>query len=271
MPDDRPVNTVERACDVLAAFARAKQADLGVTEIARDLELSKAVVHRILTTLVAKGLVVIDGDTRRYRLGPVVLALGVAYIDRLDLRQLALPRLRELSNATDETATLSIRYGWNRVYVDQVTPSREVKMSVALGHPFPLHAGSSSKAFLAFLEPEEQELYLAGGPLAPLTDRTITDAARLREELRATRVRGFAISSGERQDGAGSIAAPVFDHRSEPAGVISVCGPLERFRSELDAVTPRLLHATARLSAELGHRPDRPSEPQPSRQALPAR
>src|SRR5699024_1160423 len=143
----RGITSVERAADVLVLFTRVDSADLGVTEIASELGLSKAVVHRILTTLATRGLVESSDSTRRYRLGPVALSLGVAYRDRIDLRALVMPVLQRLCDHTHETATMSLRYGWERMYVDQVTPEREVKMTVALGRSFPLHAGSSSKAF----------------------------------------------------------------------------------------------------------------------------
>lgn len=248
----RVITSVERAADVLLLFARVDSADLGVTEIASELGLSKAVVHRILTTLSSKGLIESTDSTRRYRLGPLALSLGVAYLDHIDLRTLAMPALRQLSDRTRETATLSMRYGWERMYVDQVTPDREVKMTVALGRPFPLHTGSSSKAFLAFLPPDEQEAYLRRNELVALTPRTITEPDRLRDELAAIRERGYAVSHGERQAGAGSVAAPVLNHRGEPAAVVSVCGPLERFKDEVPMISEALVEATRALSRQLG-------------------
>lgn len=247
------ISSVERAADVLILFSHVDQPDLGVTEIASSLKLSKAVVHRILTTLASKGLVEADEATRRYRLGPVALSLGITYIDRIDLRSLVLPVLRQLAEHTFETATLSLRYGWERMYVDQITPPREVRMTVPLGKTFPLHAGSSSKAFLAFLPDEEIERYLAQPALISLTEQTLTDADALRQQLDEIRQRGYAVSYGERQAGAGSVAAPVFDHRHQPAAVLSVCGPLERFRDEVPAASRALLDATHELSRQLGH------------------
>ena len=249
----RLITTIERAADVLQLFTTPERTDLGVTEIANHLGLSKAVVHRVLTTLVAKGFVQTDEVSHRYRLGPMALALGVAYLDRIDIRALARPRLRELSERTNETATLSLRYGWERMYVDQVTPNREVKMTVAIGRGLPLHAGSSSKAFLAFLTEDEQEHYLREHDLEQLTDRTIVDADQLRRDLHRIRERGYAVSFGERQAGAGSLAAPVRDHRGRPAAAVSVCGPLERFREEVDLFATLLLEVTADLSRQLGY------------------
>ncbi|MEO3977857.1 IclR family transcriptional regulator [Streptomyces sp. CAU 1734] len=246
-------STVERSADVLLLFAEPGSVTLGVTEIADRLGLSKPTVHRILASLRLRGLIELDEDTRRYALGLSIMRLGLAYLDRIDIRTLAAPELVKLSALTSETATLSILASGSRVYVDQVTPSREVIMSVRLGIPYPLHAGASSKAFLAFLTDEEIDAHLAAGPLTGLTESTVTDEAALRRDIAAIRRRGYAQSSAERQPGSASVAAPVLDHHGRPAGVISVCGPRERFRGEAKRCAAVLVEATARLSARMGH------------------
>lgn len=247
------ITTVERAADVLNAFTEVDTPTLGVTEIAERLSLSKAVVHRILASLRTRELVDVDTETRRYSLGPAALALGLTYLQKIDVREQARPYLRKLSQLTGETATLSIRRGNRRLYIEQVTPVREVKMTVQLGHPYPLHAGSSSKAFLAHLPENEIEAVLSED-LEPLTDRTVTDPDLLRKELTTIRESGYAMSLGERQEGAGSVAAPIFDHEGKPVAVISVCGPVERFRGEVEEIAPTLLEVTAELSRQLGWR-----------------
>ncbi|MFI6322826.1 IclR family transcriptional regulator [Nonomuraea sp. NPDC050556] len=263
------VATVERAADILLLFAETASATLGVTEIADSLGMSKAAVHRVLASLRSRGLVDLDDESRRYSLGLGAMRLGLAYLDRVDIRRLAGPELPGLSRHTGETATLSIRTGDTRVYLDQVTPRREVIMSVSLGVPYPLHAGGSSKAFLAFLGEDEIEAYLAR-PLTALTPATVTDHGRLRVELGLIRRRGYAMSISERQSGAASVAAPVLDRMGRPCAVVSVCGPAERFMGEADACAAALLEVTDRLSAQLGHRKDAP-DVRPARQGRPAR
>lgn len=124
-------------------------------------------------------------------------------------------------------------------------------MTVQLGHPYPLHAGGSSKAFLAHLSDEFIDDYLSR-PLESLGPLTTTDPDLLRKDLALVRSRGFASSLGERQEGAGSVAAPVFGLESDPVAVISVCGPVERFRNEIDDIAPVLLESTRKLSRRLG-------------------
>lgn len=243
--------TVERAADVLLLFASSSSPRLGVTEIATTLGLSKAAVHRILSSLRNKGIVELDPTSRRYSLGPVIMSLGLTYLNKLDVRKVAGPELASLSRSTNETATLSVRTGHSRVYVDQVTPDREVLMSVQIGIPHPLHAGASSKAFLAFLPDEEVERYLKE-TLRKVTPSTVTDPRKLRRELAEIRERGWAQSMGERQSGAGSVAAPILDYRDYPLAVISVCGPAERIATEIEMCAEHLVAATARISVRMG-------------------
>lgn len=245
---------VQRAAGVLTLFTESPSPTLGITEIAQSMGLSKAVVHRLVSSLRESGLIDADPATRRYRLGPMALALGLAYLAHVDLRDSARPVLERLSALTGETATLSLRQNWHRVYIDQVNPPSEVRMTVPIGRPFPLHAGASSKAFLAFLSKEDQDAFFAAQPLEALTASTITDEATLRKELGRIVRRGYARSSGERQSGAYSVAAPVLDHRGDVVGAISVCGPAERFSSSWQQAADQLLAGTRELSRQLGFR-----------------
>ncbi|WP_040816547.1 IclR family transcriptional regulator [Nocardia concava] len=259
MPDtetdsqSRSIAAVERAMDVLLLFGRSGRPDLGVTEIANELGITKAAVHRILTALRSRDLITLEPTTRRYALGHAAMALGRAYLARTDLRVMAGPELRRLATLTGETATLSIRRGDTRMYVDQVVPDQELRMEVALGQPYPLHAGSSSKAILAYLRKEEIDEYLRRHELTAFTAATITSQRKLRTELNAVRTRGYAVSLGERQIGAASIAAPVLDHDGGVVAAISVCGPLSRFEPHIDDYVPMLLKASGALSTQLGY------------------
>jgi DNA-binding IclR family transcriptional regulator len=250
------VTAVLRTADVLSYLATSPARPVGVTEIATALALSKAVVFRILVSLLDRGYVEFDEQSRRYLLGPRSLSLGMAYLERADVRQPAHDALVKLSARTGETATLSLRTNWERMYVDQVLPGDDIKMVVAIGRPFPLHAGASSKAFLAFLAPAEQDRFFAEHrSLQMLTEATIVDEATLRAELAEIRERGYAGSRGERQHGAGSVAAPIFDRGGLPVAVMSVCGPVGRFESRRADAARMLLAESGRLSEQARRSP----------------
>ena len=152
--------SADRVADVLLLFAQSDRA-LGVSEIARALGLSKAVVHRILQSLTARSLTWAVPGESTYILGPAATTLSMRAWAQLDLRYLAAPVLRRLRDETRETTTLSVLVGHQRMYLDQYESPQEVKMVVELGPRFPLHSGASSRAILAHLPQEVIEHNIA--------------------------------------------------------------------------------------------------------------
>lgn len=249
-----------RVADVLLAFMEGPRSR-GVSALARDLDLSKAVVHRILKTLEHRGLLTADADTRGYHLGPAAAGLGARALRECDLRAVAMPVLRDLQRRTLETTTVSASVPGGRVYLDQVVSEREIKMTVEVGRRFPLHAGSSGTCVLAFL-PAEQQAAVLTGPLERLTAATVTELRLLQRELQQIRSSGFAMSDGQRQEGAGSIAAPVFGLDGHVEGSISVCGPLDRLdRATREDCIPLVTSAADRISRSLGWQGGLPHTP----------
>jgi IclR family acetate operon transcriptional repressor len=246
----RPVGTIDRALAVLEALADRGE-PMGITELAARIGLPKSVVHYHLSAL-TRNRYVISRDGR-YGLGYAAAKLGTNAYAHSDLRGRANPIMTTLREASEETVTLSSLLGRERIYVDQLVSPHEIKMSVELGRPYPLHAGASGKAMLAFLPAPLRESILAS-VLGRLTDRTITDRHALESELVMVRELGTAASRGERQTGAASVAAPIFDGQMV-IGSMSVCGPEYRFD---DAAVTRyrilVKNAAAQISNDLSRR-----------------
>ncbi|MCR1783751.1 IclR family transcriptional regulator [Nocardioides carbamazepini] len=251
-----PKSGLLRALGVINLVAARAPETIGVSTVARELDLPKAVAHRILKEFTAATFLVFDDTTKQYRLGPGSLTLGLAALRDLDVPKVARPHLDRLVAATGETATLSVRNAWSRVYVDQVLSPHEIRMSISLGTSHPLHAGSSSKVILAHLPASEIDQYLEDSALERVTTHTITTEDELRAELAQVREQGYAVSMGERQAGAGSVAAPVHRASGEVFGSISLCGPRDRFTADVRERNARLVMKTAaEISSELGYAP----------------
>lgn len=219
--------SADRVADVLLLFAQSDRA-LGVSEIARALGLSKAVVHRILQSLTARSLTWAVPGESTYILGPAATTLSMRAWAQLDLRYLAAPVLRRLRDETRETTTLSVLVGHQRMYLDQYESPQEVKMVVELGPRFPLHSGASSRAILAHLPQEVIEHNIA--LLREL--RPDLDVGAYLDDLQAIRTKGYGASSNERGTGAASIASPFFDLAGNVLGSISSSGPVFRYGEE---------------------------------------
>lgn len=245
-------SSARRVADLLSAFLNGHP-DLGVSELSRQLGWPKSVVHRVLITLEQSGFVASDPVSRRYRLGPKALRLGLAALAQTDIRRLALPRLRSLRDRTGETTTLSLLSGDERVYVEQVESLHPVRQTIPIGGRAPLYVGASSKAILAFLPIDRQERILAMAVGARRVDGTPIDPALLRDEIQTIRQQGYAISRSERILGATSVAAPIFDHRGEVIGSMSVAGvTVRQNQADLEALGPLVRETAAGLSIELG-------------------
>ncbi|MGI8899376.1 MAG: IclR family transcriptional regulator [Nocardioides sp.] len=218
----RRVSTVERAIAVLHAMAEA-DGDLGTNEIARRTGVNASTVSRLLASLARDELVSRVAESGRFRLGPRLVELGNAALARVDMRELCRPHLEALTEATGETATLSIPYEQGTITVDFVQSPSSVRSVAEVGRPSIAHATSTGKVFLAYAGT------LPTGPLASFTRRTTTDPVALAAEVRRIRQRGWSQSIGEREDDLNTIAAPVLRAGGHLVAVIGVQGPAARF------------------------------------------
>lgn len=231
--------SADRVADVLLLFAKASD-PLGVTQIARSLDLSKAVVHRILQSLTSRSLLQAARGSA-YVLGPASTRLAAKAWSQLDVRSLASPILRRLRDDTRETTTLSVLVGHQRIYLDQFESPQEVKMVVELGPRFALHSGASSRVILAHLP----QVFIDDAVNELGTIRADLDAAAYVVALDEIREQGYASSLNERGTGAASIAAPFFDAGGNVMGSISSSGPVSRYGEEGHEDHVRLVVAAA--------------------------
>ena len=126
------LSTVRNAARLLKVF-RSREADLGVTELARRLGLGKSTVHRLLTTLVAEGLIEQDPRTGGYRLGIVMFELGEAVRVHLDLHAAVGQVLGELRAQTGESSQVGVLDGHEVVYVDRLESAHSLRLFTETG------------------------------------------------------------------------------------------------------------------------------------------
>ncbi len=253
---DATLSTVRNAARVLKAF-RTREESLGVSELARRLELGKSNVHRLLTTLVSEGLVEQDPRSGGYRLGIVMFELGEAVKVHLDLHAAAGQVLAQLREQTGESSQVGVLDGDEVVYVDRLESAYSLRLFTETGRRVPAHCTSSGKVLLAHQSTSDRERYLSRGPLPRLTPHTITDPDALRAELTAVRTRGWAEAINEREIGVASLAAPVRDRHGEVVAAVSIGAPVARFGAvPRRRVVHALVEAGEAVSRRLGWSPE---------------
>ncbi len=242
-----------RAIAILDCFC-ISQPELGVREIARQLNLHPSTVGRMLATMASLGILKQDKESHRYLMGSKVLTWSSVYMNNLDVRAQAHPYLEDLYKTTQETVSIYIMDGSERVCIDRFDSPLSIRMVAHIGERLPLYAGASGKVLLAFLLPEQRDGILKNLRLERLSATTIVNIDNFRKELAVVKKRGYAISHGERLEGASGIAAPVFDASNRVVASINISGPTTRFTKEkLQTYATLLVQATTRLSVALGY------------------
>lgn len=251
--DTQYFSTVQRAFALLRCFS-IKDRELSVTELSRRLGVHKSTVSRLLTALSADRIVERNPETGKYRLGIGLLELAGLVQLHSDLRQIARPYLRQLSDTTLETVNLAILDGDHSVNLEQaVSYDRMISGAGWVGRRAPLHASSTGKTFLAFL-PEERLATVLSSDLPRYTEHTITDAAGLRQELLTIRQQQYACTLQELELGLNSVAAIVRDHHGAVVAALSVTGPSARLTRQhiQHAVAAQVVSCAQQISKALG-------------------
>lgn len=206
---------------------------IGLSELARRLELPKSTVQRSLSTLAELGWIRSDGrDTSRWQLGDKVRALSEKFDDLGRLRDAALPVLGRLSTETMESIHLAMPEGRTMRLVERMDSSHALRLVQPIGTRTALHTTATGKSVLAYLPDEEVEKYLTED-LESLTANTITDPDALRADLAITRQRGYAIADEELAIGIVSMAAAIRPGGGRPVAAVSISGAAARMTVEV--------------------------------------
>lgn len=244
---DKTVNKVLTLIEALAMSARPR----GVTELARELRLTKTNVHRLLQTLEKRGFVRRFADVGRYELTLRLWEHASRVPAFRNLKQEAGPFIAQLAQQTRETVHLSILEVFDVIYIDKIESSEPIRTYTQVGGRAPAYCNGTGKAMLAFRPLE----YIQGlkGALTKHTPTTITSIDALARELTKVRQNGYAINRGEWHEGVYGIAAPIRDAGGQVIAAIGISGPATRLKAKrLSAVIPNVIAAAEGISRSLG-------------------
>jgi DNA-binding IclR family transcriptional regulator len=252
--DERVGTTLRRGIELLFALGDSealRNNGLGVTRAAELLDLDKSLVSRTLKTLEDVGVAERDPSSRHYRLSWRLYALA-AKSGNQRLLEAARPILRELVDALDESAYLSVLDGKQVLTVAAEESARLVQAIEKVGTHSALHCTSSgrvllmdsSAASLRALFPSER-FERVGTPFAPVT------VGDLVERIAECRSLGYAAVRDELEVGLFALAVPV-RVAGRIVAAINVSSPSYRLSERAEAVGQRLLAAAAKLEEQMG-------------------
>lgn len=242
------VRAVERALDILLCFT--KQRNLSLTEIAGEISLHKSTVHRLLTTLEEKGFVIRDSATEKYRLGMKIWELSFHLAAEGDEPAILLqPRMEQLRDRLEETVSLYLLDGMDRLRIQAVQSSQAIRRVAPVGVRLPLFVGASSKVLVAYA-PDTVLQAVLNSPEWPSS----IDRAEYIAQLERIREIGYATSYEEREPGAAAVSVPILNQKGELAAALSVSGPVSRMSQQtLQEIAPIVMEAAKDMGMMILH------------------
>lgn len=250
----RLVPAAMRAVDILEVLGSAS-APMSGSEIAEVLGLPRTTTHELLNTMQHRRLILpVEGEVRRFTLGPLLLRLGSKYENQIDFASDAGVIARWLARESGETVHAAQLAGREVVYIAKVDTAHTVRMVSAVGRRLPAHTTSVGKALLATLrEAELDELFPRGTRLERLTENSIVKLPELRTELQQIRKSGVAREWCESSEEVSCVAAAAYDHTGRASLALSIAVPISRHTEQKADEWSKLVAEGAReLTLRLG-------------------
>jgi IclR family transcriptional regulator, KDG regulon repressor len=237
--------------EVLEALAVSDR-PRGVSELARELGLTRSNAHRTLRTLCEAGFVRQNEASGAYECTLKLFHLGGAVLSRVDVKRAAEPLMDALARKTLETVHLSMLDGLDVIYVHKIDSPQPVRAYSTVAGRAPAYAVATGKALLAF----QGDGYLDRfqDQLEPHTPHTLSTLFALRQEIETIRQQGYAVNRGEWRASIGGVAAPIFDATRHAVAAVGISGPVERLKpAALKGFTADVVQAARSISHSLGY------------------
>lgn len=222
--DERNGSSVlERAFRLLGAV-ETSGGELPLSDLSRRAGLPKPTAYRLAAQLVSLG--VLTQSSAGYSLGPRMFDFGNAVFAYRKFREIAIPFMGDLYEATRQVVNLGTREGFTVLYLEKLMSHKPTPVETSVGSRKPLYCTALGKAMLAFSPKDVVEATVLEG-LKPYTPRTISAPNLLSEELQQIRTDGYAFDREEYSTGVMCVAAPLRATDGIAFGAISVTGKAE--------------------------------------------
>lgn len=259
-PSTAHVQSVERALRILDLLA-SENREMQLTEIAHALQWPKSTVHGLLSTLREYQYIDQSSVNGRYKLGVRLFELGNIVARGWDVRTAALPVMQRLGARLGETVHLATDDKGEVLYIEKLdsTQTQGMRIVSETGARLPMHCSGIGKALLAYKTQAEIKYIINTRGLRPMTERTITQPAKLMEELAHVRELGYAIDDREIMDGLRCAAAPIYAADGRVRYALSVSGFAKNLSgNRLTIVVELVCQAAAEISHAIGYRQTSP-------------
>jgi DNA-binding IclR family transcriptional regulator len=235
--------SLERALDIIECFIDNDK-ELSLMEISEITNLSPSTVHRLINSLLERGFVARSNANKKFFLGPKIAVLGSSsrYNMSDNFKEIAKEYMVELRDKDNENVSLYLLDGDYKLCIERVMSSRSLRQIINIGDRVTIEKGSTGRVFLAHCSEEKLMELKQKYPEIDLN------------KVFETRIKGYAFSKGEREEGLVGIAAPIYDVEGKLKAVLSLSGPSIRFLNEnLSEKIKDTIEVAKKISKAIGY------------------
>ncbi|WP_032093801.1 MULTISPECIES: DNA-binding transcriptional regulator KdgR [Pasteurellaceae] len=248
----------EAVSSVLKVFgiieALAEQKEIGITDLAQRLMMSKSTTYRFLQTMKTLGFVSQEGETDKYSLTLKLFEVGAKSLEYVDLITLANKEMAHIAKQTNETLHLGMLEGNEIIYLHKIDSNYSLRMHSRIGRRNPLYSTAIGKVLLSDYSNAEVQEILKDVVFIKHTEKTLENIEQLEQELDKVRRQHYAEDNEEQEPGLRCIAAPVYNRFGKIIAGISISLPTIRFKEEqLPHLVSLLQYAGKKVSEQLGY------------------
>lgn len=246
-------NTVERTLSILETVSHSDNG-LSNSEISRRLKIPKSSASYILRILEARGYLLRENSSGKYRLGLKLMSLTREMLSHIDVREIAKPLMEQFVKRTNLSAHLAVLDNGRAVYVEKVEAMGFVKMDIWVGHRLPVHSTAIGKILVSEMLDEEIAEILGMRGMDKCTPKTIMKQDKYLKEIEKVRMFGFAIDNEENSEGVRCVAAPVYDAQGKIAAALGTSGTTNQVNEEnLPKIVKLIQESAIKVSEQMGY------------------
>ncbi|WP_302757461.1 IclR family transcriptional regulator [Ligilactobacillus salivarius] len=221
---------IVKAKDILDFISQSPEFPT-LNDISKNLNITKPTILKILNTLIYCGFITKSPDDNRYHLGIKFLEYASNVTDNLEIKSVTKPFLSKLRDITGETVNLGIVENKKVVLLDKIESPNSIKLVSKIGGTMNMYSSSMGKAILSVYPEEKFEAYLNTTKFERLTENTITDPVKLKENIILTKNQGYALEKSENQKDIICVGFPIAKN-GIILGAFSISAPQYRVDDE---------------------------------------
>lgn len=243
--------SIEKCFKVIEAITNSESSYLGISKITKITCLDKSSIYRIINTLYDLGYLSKNKNSE-YGLSNSFIVVTNRLLSKMDDRKIVGFYLKQISAHTNHFSTFSKIENNRAILIDKEEAKTSLRVHSGIGKTYPLNCSAAGKAYLSLLSDDEINNLYKKITLVKMTENSITDLKKLKEDLKITRLRGYSINNQEHDIYRLSIAVPIKNMEGDFVGTLGISMPaMAQEKNKIDEYGQYLKTISAELSKKL--------------------